>query len=322
MAATARLTTTAVAWLALLQPSIGRAEPVNIDGDPLAIERLLATEPMKIVTAEISRPKAQGDITLKADVAFGDHAPFRVKVRKAMPGADTFNNTPRYDLAAYELQKLLMDPADWVVPPTALRMIPAADLRPYAQVEPTFPKSDDVLTVVQYWLKDILVIADVYDPAHFETDPVYAKHIGQLNIFTYLIGHRDSNAGNFLISKETQGARIFSVDNGVAFLAPEADRGQLWREIRVDRLPAATVERLRQITKETLTSRLGVVAQWQLRDGHYVPVTPGANLKSYRGVREKDGVVQMGLTTVEISSVWRHCRDLVEQLDDGKLKTF
>jgi hypothetical protein len=322
MAATARLTTTAVAWLALLQPSIGRAEPVNIDGDPLAIERLLATEPMKIVTAEISRPKAQGDITLKADVAFGDRAPFRVKLRKAMPGADTFNNTPRYDLAAYELQKLLMDPADWVVPPTALRMIPAADLRSYAAVEPTFAKSDDVLTVVQYWLKDILVIADVYDPAHFASDPVYAKHIGQLNIFTYLIGHRDSNAGNFLISKETQGARIYSVDNGVAFLAPEADRGQLWREIRVDRLPAATVERLRQITKETLTSRLGVVAQWQLRDGHYVPVTPGANLKAYRGVREKDGVVQMGLTTVEISSVWRHCRDLVEQLDDGKLKTF
>jgi hypothetical protein len=39
-------------------------------------------------------------------------------------------------------------------------------------------------------------------------------------------------------------------------------------------------------------------------------------------VREKDGVVQMGLTTIEISSVWRHCRDLVEQLDEGKIKTF
>jgi hypothetical protein len=322
MAASARLMTTAVAWIALVNPALGHAEPVNVDGDPVALERMLATEPMKIVTAEISRPKAQGDITLKADVTFGDREPLRVKLRKAMPGADSFNNTPRYDLAAYELQKLLLDPADWVVPPTALRMIPAADLKPFAEVEPTFPGSDDVLSVIQYWLKDIMVIADVYDAAHFESDPVYAKHIGQLNVFTYLIGHRDSNAGNFLISRESQGARVWSVDNGLAFLAPEADRGELWREIRVARLPAATVERLRQITKETLTSKLGVVAQWELRDGHYVPVAPGANLKAYRGVRQKDGVVQMGLTTVEISSVWRHCRDLVAQIDDGKLKTF
>src|SRR5262245_66018829 len=100
MAGTARLTT-AVTWLALLQPAIGGAEAVNIDGDPVAIERMLATEPMKIVTAEISRPKAKGDITLKADVAFGDRAPFRVKLRKAMHGADSLKNTPRYDLAAY-----------------------------------------------------------------------------------------------------------------------------------------------------------------------------------------------------------------------------
>jgi hypothetical protein len=30
----------------------------------------------------------------------------------------------------------------------------------------------------------------------------------------------------------------------------------------------------------------------------------------------------MGLTSVEIASVWRRCKDLVDQLDDGKLKTF
>jgi len=311
-----------VAALVFLQATVAAADPVNIDGDPLEIEHMLATEPMKIVSAQVSRPKAQGDITLKAEVAFGDRAPMRVKLRKAMPGADTFNNVPRYDLAAYELQKLLVDPADFVVPPTALRMVPAADLDSYEEVESTFVHSDDVLNVVQYWLKDIAVIADVFDPARFESDPVYAKHIGQLNIFTFLIGHRDSNAGNFLISREPVGARVYSVDNGVAFLAPESDRGDLWRKMRVDRLPAEAVERLRQITKDTLTARLGVVAQWELRDGHYVPVAPGPNLSAYRGVRVKDGTVQMGLTSVEIASVWRRCKDLVDQLDDGKLKTF
>ena len=311
-----------VAALALLQATVAAADPVNIDGDPLEIERMLATEPMKIVAAEISRPKAKGDITLKADVAFSDRAPMRVKLRKAMPGADTFNNVPRYDLAAYELQKLLVDPVDFVVPPTALRMVPAAELRSYEEVESTFVHSDDVLNVVQYWLKDIAVIEDVFDAAKFDADPVYARHIGQLNIFTFLIGHRDSNAGNFLISREPAGARVYSVDNGVAFLAPEATRGELWRKIRVDRLPAATVDRLRQITKETLTTRLGVVAQWELRDGHYVPATLGPNLSPYKGVRVKGGTVQMGLTSVEIGSVWRRCKELVERLDDGKLKTF
>ena len=43
---------------------------------------------------------------------------------------------------------------------------------------------------------------------------------------------------------------------------------------------------------------------------------------AYKGVRVKGGTVQMGLTSVEIASVWRRCKELVEQLDDGKLKTF
>ena len=51
--------------------------------------------------------------------------PYRVKLRRAEPGAEDFNNRPRYDLAAYELQKLFLEPAEYVVPPTALRFVPA-----------------------------------------------------------------------------------------------------------------------------------------------------------------------------------------------------
>src|SRR5262249_41549401 len=151
---------------------------------------------------------------------FGDREPMRVKVRKAVPGAEEFNNNPRYDMAAYELQKLLMDPPEYVVPPTALRMIPAEDLRKFAEAKPTFYGSDDVLVVLQYWLHDIKVVEDVYDPPLFESDPVYARHIGQLNVLTFLINHRDSNAGNFLISATGPGQRVFSVDNGLAFASP------------------------------------------------------------------------------------------------------
>ena len=82
------------------------AQDANITQPVADLERLLAAEPLVITQAEISRPKAKGDITLKADVSFGGAPPLRVKLRKAEPGADSFNNVPRYDLAAYELQKL------------------------------------------------------------------------------------------------------------------------------------------------------------------------------------------------------------------------
>ena len=300
-----------------------RGQDANVTAPVPELEAMLANEPLQIVKAEISRPKAKGDITLKADVRFGEREPLRVKVRKANPGAEEFNNNPRYDVAAYELQKLLMDPADYVVPPTALRMIPVAELETWSPgVKPTFKGSDDVLTVVQYWLQAVEVIPDVFDPALFESDAVYARHVGQMNIFTYLINHRDSNAGNFLISVQRAGARVFSVDNGLAFASPDGDRGELWKPIRVDRLPADTVKRLRAITENELQARLGVIGQWELRDGHYVAVPLTSNVAHFRGVRQSGKTVQLGLTRSEISEIMRRVKRLVDQLDDGEIKTF
>jgi len=289
------------------------------------LERMLQSEPLHIVNAEISRPKAKGDITIKADVTFGERPPLRIKLRKAEPGADTFNNVPRYDLAAYELQKLLMDATEYVVPSTALRMIPLVNLAPYApkvKIKPTFRGSDDVLCVVQYWLQDVKAVKDVFDPARFETDPVYARHVGQLNVFTYLIEHGDSNLGNFLISAVPEGARLFSIDNGVAFASERSDRGELWKSMRVQRLPADIVERLRKLTEADLTAHLGVIAQWELKDGRYVDMLRGDNLGPYSGVRRSDTIVQMGLTRSEIARVWQRAVTLLRMIDDGKIATY
>jgi hypothetical protein len=287
---------------------------------------MLRSEPLRIVSAEISRPKAKGDITLKADVAFGERPPLRIKVRKAEPGGEAFNNVPRYDIAAYELQKLLMDAPEYVVPPTAVRMVPHADLRPYApprvRITSTFRGSDDVLCVVQYWLQDVKAAQDVLDPARFETDAVYARHIAQLNVFTYLIEHADSNLGNFLISTEPEGARVFSIDNGVAFASEKSDRGDLWRSMRVKRLPADIVVRLRELTEADLTSRLGVVAQWELRDRRYVAVPLGENLGSSAGIRRKGTIVQMGLTRYEIADLWTRVEHLLQMIEDDKIATY
>lgn len=296
------------------------AQDANIRQPVADLERLLAAEPLVITQAEISRPNAKGDITLRAEVSFGGAPPLRVKLRKAEPGANSFNNVPRYDLAAYELQKLFLDPDEYLVPPTALRMVPLADFAKYSpDVKRTFSNADQVLAVAQYWLSDILSIPDVYDPLRFAADPLYARHIGQLNVLTYLIRHRDSNQGNFLLGKAAVGARVFSIDHGVAFASDESDRGEVWKDIRVDRLPADTVERLRIVTPALLTERLGVLAQWQLEGRSYVPVAGGKNLSEHRGVRRSDNVLQMGLTKSEIRAVHRLLTKLLERIDRGEI---
>jgi hypothetical protein len=295
-------------------------QDANITQPVANLEKLLAAEPLVITQAQISRPLAKGDITLRAQVSFGGSPPLEVKLRHADPGADSFNNVPRYDLAAYDLQKLFLDPAEYVVPPTVLRMMSVPEFARYSpKVERTFPGADQVLAVVQYWLSEIKVIADVYNPERFAADALYARHIGQLNVFTYLIGHRDSNVGNFLIGKQVVGARVFSIDHGVAFGSPDSDRGELWRVMRVNRLPADTVARLRKVTLETLQDRLGVLAQWQLKDGTYVPVAAGKNLAESRGVRRDGGELQMGLTRPEILEVNRLLKKLLDQVDSGKI---
>jgi len=293
---------------------------VNIPVPAEALERQLATEPFSIVAAEISRPTVRSDITLKAEVSFSGNPPFRVKLRRAEPGAEDSNNRPRYELAAYELQKLFLEPAEFVVPPTALRTMPVAELLPYAkQARPTFRGSEDVLVVLQYWLQEVKVVADAYSSKLFATDAGYARHVGQLNVLTYLIEHGDANLGNFLVSRAASSPRVFSVDNGIAFAFNDSDRGNTWSRLRVPELPADSVERLRAVTLDELQRRLGVLVQWRLVDGRWVAEPPGENLGPQRGVRQQDGVVQLGMTRAEIAQVDRRRMELLEAVDEGRV---
>jgi hypothetical protein len=93
-------------------------------------------------------------------------------------------------------------------------------------------------------------------------------------------------------------------------------------KMRVERLPADTVQRLRGITSEELHRRLGVLAQWQLQDGRWLAMAPGANLAPARGVRKEDGIVQLGLRKADIDQVGRQLGRLLKQVDDGQIATF
>jgi hypothetical protein len=89
----------------------------------------------------------------------------------------------------------------------------------------------------------------------------------------------------------------------------------------VNQLPADTVERLRKVTRELLTDRLGVLAQWQLEGRSYIPVAKGRNQFEARGVRRSGNELQMGLTKSEIREVHRLLTRLLERVDRGEITT-
>ena len=180
------------AWMlaAALVPAALVGQDLNVTRPAVELERLLAEAPKRIVSAEISRPKAKGDITLKADVSFGGAPPLRVKLRKASPAPTIPSTTSRATTSrrtnCRSFSSIL--PSTWCRPRRCAwcRWRTSRNTRPASSAR--FRGADQVLAVVQYWLSDIKVVEDVYDPARFAADPVYARHIGQLNVLTYLIG--------------------------------------------------------------------------------------------------------------------------------------
>ena len=134
--------------------------------------------------------------------------------------------------------------------------------------------------------------------------PLYARHIGQLNVLTYLIRHRDSNQGNFLIGKAERGARVFSIDHGVAFASEESDRGDVWKDMRVNRLPADTVERLRKITPEIADRAPGRArAMAARRTATTFPWRTAGTSRKTAASAVKGDDLQMGLNKSEIRAI-------------------
>lgn len=303
----------------LLAPAV-QAQDINIVYPIAVIEKRLTRDTFQILNMRGSR--REQDRTSRATLAYPDSMVIVAKWAVAASGGEVFNNVPRYEVAAYEIQKLFLDEPDFVVPPTVLR---ATDHEWYQTVKPntppTFGKTRSVLVVLQYWLSAVTQDS-VFDLKRFERDSVYARHLGNVNLLTHLIKHNDSNAGNVLVSTNTMNPRLFAVDNGVAFGGEESDRGTEWRPMRVPRVSAATVERLRKITREDLERTLGVVAEYEVQDGRLVPVEKTVNLSRGRGVRREDNRIQFGLTKLEIDGVEQRLKLLLKRVDSNRLRTF
>ncbi len=315
----ARFTALSALLLMLLAP------PLRAQGNFLApvdtIEARLRAGTFTIMDERGSR--FEGDRTSRVALNFGNDAMLVVKWAPAAQGGEAYNNSPRYEAAAYELQKLFLDRHEIVVPPTVLRAFP---LTWYRTLDPrahaTFLDTESVLVALQYWLFNVTP-DDYWDPDRVDTDTAYARGIGNFNIFTYLARQSDDNQGNFLISGDSAACRVYSVDNGVAFASQASDRGANWRRIRIKRLPRATIDRLRALTEDSLTARLETVAEFRVApDGTLESVDPGPNISPDRGIRRAENRIQLGLTRGEIHGVWRRVEGLLRDVDRGRYELF
>lgn len=290
-------------------------------GYPIAtIEQRLRNDAFNILDLRGSR--REDDRTSRVTLAFQDSSVMLAKWAKAPSRfGEAFNNVPRYEVAAYEIQKLFLPPAEHVVPPTVMR---AFDIDWYNTIDPlarpTFEGTRSVIVVLQYWLANV-GSNNVFDRRRFDRDTAYARHLANLNVLTYLIRHNDANAGNILISTDTTNPRLFAVDNGVAFEAEASNRGTEWREMRVNRIPASTVERLKTVTRESLGRALSVVTEFEIHNGRLAPAASTAPI-STDGTRHNAERVQFGLTPREIDGVWNRLQNLLGRVEQGRIRTF
>lgn len=313
----------AALWLTLLLGTAvtapTAAQDANFTHPVGSLEDRLRAETFRIVDWRGARKPE--DRTQRIALTFDDDVTIVAQWATAPRNGSTFNNQPRYELAAYVIQKLFLDESEYVVPPTVIRAFPLQFVHEHApDTEPTFREApNSVVATLQYWLIGVRP-DNFWDPRRMRSDTVYARHIANFNILTYIIDHKDSNVGNYLISESEENPRVFAVDNGVAFGSEMSNRGAEWREINVDRVPRRTIERLRAVTRADLERALGVLVEFEVRDGELVAVEPGPNMGAGRGVRRSAERIQFGLTSQEIRGVQNRIGQLLRRA--GGMRQF
>jgi len=236
---------------------------------------------------------------------------------------DGVNNSPRKEIAVWKLQKLFLDPEDYVVPPSFAYCAALTNyFDPSAMA--TRDGSECVLGVLSLWLKGLELPDPLLDKERFGRDYAYAYYLSNLNLLTYLAEHHDGRLGNFLVWEDDARRQAFAIDNGVAF--GDGFSGlwynwfvRNWDKLRVPALRKESIDRLRKVREEDLEKLLGVVAQLELDDdGIFVNVPLGENLDPDDGVRIEGNVIQFGLNEDEIEDLWER----IEDVDEGDVAVF
>jgi hypothetical protein len=246
------------------------------------------------------------------------------KFKKNVPGwVDSFNTSPRKELAAYEIQKLFLNPEDYVVPTALAFCVPRERYLKAGYAAATLEGTDCVLGLASTWMVDVTIPDTLYDESRFLEDPTYAYFMSNFNLLTYLIQHRDARLGQFLVAKDDKRRQVFSIDNGISFgFWPYNFLITQWDEIHLPALRQDSIDRLRKIQRQDLDF-LGVIAQLELDDnGILQPKPVGENLDPKVGAKYKDGTVQYGLSKSEIDDLWERIQTLIAEVDSDKIQVF
>jgi len=290
---------------------------------PARAEELLEKETLTVVSAKQTESGVTGASKLTLRVG-PENQELAVKWKPVPRTLDGWNNSPRKELAAYVVQKLFLEPDDYVVPTTVIRCI---ELEEYSKAFPNaranMPNAKCVLGAMSLWLKDVHPGKLDVDHERFSRDANYAGHFADFNLLTYLIAHKDGRSSNFLLGGDESDERVFSVDNGISFdpwiynyFVPN------WDGLKVPALRREAIDRLRKVSKDTLES-MGVLVELRLdENGIYRSVPPGKNLDDDDGARHDKGVVQFGLSEDEIEELEDRIDDLIEEVDDGEVALF
>jgi hypothetical protein len=249
----------------------------------------------------------------------------KFKFKKVVPGwLDSYNTSPRKEIAAYEVQKLFLEPEDYVVPTVLPFCVPRERHQKVAGYAAASLKGTDcVLGLASIWMINVEHTKKLYEESRFLKEPTYAYFMSNFNILTYLIQHRDAREGQWLVSKDEKRRQVFSIDNGISFdFWPYNFFRRQWDVIHLPALRKDSIERLRRLQRKDL-DHLGVLAQLEMdENGILMPVPPGANLDPNKGAMFKDGTVQFGLTESEIDNLWQRIQTLIAQVDSGRIAVF
>ncbi|TFH24890.1 MAG: hypothetical protein E4H03_02350 [Myxococcales bacterium] len=285
--------------------------------------QILDSVPMEIVASRRSGGGTTGAERMDILLPTVGHE-CRLKAKKFPSDLDGFNNSPRKEIAAYMIQRILFEPEEYVVPTTLARCVPTDVWEPYHPGDgPTLDGTRCVLVITALWLQDVELPGVLLDEARFASDTVYARHRSDFNVFTYVVGHRDGRTGNFLVPQDDNHPHVFAVDNGIAFnpwvynyFVPN------WHKLRVPAVRRETVERLRALEREDLDF-LFVAAQLETDDDGVMHMqTPIEVDDPDNGATFVGNRLQLGLTRKEIDQTWRRIERLLEMTGSGKIGTF
>jgi hypothetical protein len=299
-----------------------RVDIPNLQLPPEELRRKLEQVPFTITAAEDAGAGVAG--ARKLHLVFTDGFETDAKWKRTKDSGDSWNNSPRREIGAYEVQKFFLQPEAYIVPPSAPRCIPLEVYRPVdPEPQPNLPGTRCVFGLLSGWLSNVEQPAHSFDRARFESDPRYRDGFAALNLLHYLIDHRDARGSNFLISKNPADPRTYSIDNGIAFggvlynfFVPHYNR------MVVSGLPKAIVSRLRAVGPRDL-ERLGVLGELRADEsGVLRPVDPGPNLDQERGTRLSSGRIQFGLSAKEIGAIRKRLDDVIVRVDRGELTIF